>query len=151
LHGDERGSVDRHHNRYNTPFIPCNEKWEKHNAKMLRHLPVILNTLQRSVVETAIRETSENRNWLLLAVNARTNHIHSVVSASCRPEIVLNAFKSNATHKMKTRECWKYNYSPWSDKGSKRYLWTERSVERAVDYVINGQEGKIPDFNDENG
>ena len=28
LHGDERGSVDRKHNRYGTPRIPANEQWQ---------------------------------------------------------------------------------------------------------------------------
>ncbi len=41
---------------------------------------------------------------------------------------------------------WTLEHSPWVDKGSKRYLWNERSVEIAVDYVINGQGGELPDL-----
>ena len=38
--------------------------------------------------------------------------------------------------------------SPWADKGSKRKLWNERSVARAIDYVMNGQGDDLPDFDD---
>src|SRR5262249_42685946 len=33
LHGDERGSTDRHRNQYGTPFIPSNEYWHTYNAR----------------------------------------------------------------------------------------------------------------------
>jgi len=36
--------------------------------------------------------------------------------------------------------------SPWVKKGSKRNLWKERSIERAIDYVINGQGDELPNF-----
>lgn len=72
--------------------------------------------------------------------------MHSVVSAGCYPGRVLNAFKANATRKMKEAGCRIYGHSPWSDGGSNRYLWTERSIERAIDYVNDGQGGPPPDF-----
>lgn len=40
---------------------------------------------------------------------------------------------------------WLHEHSPWADKGSKRHLWTEKSIEIAVDYVINGQGDELPD------
>ena len=48
-----------------------------------------------------VRETCKIRGWVLLALNARTNHIHTVVSANSKPEPVLNAFKANATREMR--------------------------------------------------
>jgi len=38
------------------------------------------------------------------------------------------------------------SHSPWADKGSKRHLWNERSLALAIDYVINGQGGDLPDL-----
>src|SRR5215813_7961433 len=84
-------------------------------------------------VETAIHETCEKRGWLLRAVNVRTNHAHFVVTAPYRPELALTAFKANATRQMREAGCWRYSYSPWADNGSRRYLWTLRHVERAID------------------
>ena len=147
LHGDERSSTDRFHNQYGTPFLSSNEQWQRYNKAALKHPPVKLDAAMRAAAEAAIREACEFRNWLLQAINVRTNHLHTVVSAPCKPEPVMTAFKSNATRKMRETNCWQESHSPWADKGSKRYLWTPRSVERATDYTINGQGDEIPDFN----
>ncbi|MEO8434390.1 MAG: transposase [Pyrinomonadaceae bacterium] len=147
LHGDERGSVDRAHNRYQTPYADPNPRRYQHNQGTLKSEPVILNANQRTSVENAIRETCTRRNWLLRALSARTNHVHTVVSiGEKKPGVALNAFKANATRQMREDGNWPYEHSPWVDKGSKRNLWNERSVERAIDYVINGQGGDLPDF-----
>jgi REP element-mobilizing transposase RayT len=146
LHGDGRGSIDRTHNVYGAELIPPNERWQKHNTHALKYEAVELDAARREAVEEAVRETCTFRNWLLRAVNARTNHVHAVVSASCRPETVLKAFKANATRRMRERGCWTHSHSPWSEGGSRRYLWTERSVEMAVEYVVDCQGGPLPDF-----
>lgn len=147
LHGDERGSVDRFRNQYLTPYIEPNKNWQRHNQKKLKSEPVLLTAVQRQAVETAIRETCGYRGWLLSAINVRTNHVHAVVSiGDVKSERALNDFKSYATRKMRRGGGWKSEQSPWSDKGSKRCLWNERSVELAIDYVINGQGDKLPDF-----
>jgi REP element-mobilizing transposase RayT len=107
----------------------------------------VLNATQRHCVEAAARETCEIRDWHLHAINARTNHVHTVVSTGKKkPEIALNALKANATRKMRENGCWSDTKSPWADKGSNRYLWNEESIVRAVDYVINGQGDNLPDF-----
>jgi len=147
LHGDERGSIDRFHNRYKSPYIVANERWFQHNARTLKGDPVALTAAQRESVARAIRETCAIRNWLLRALNVRINHVHTVVSiGQTKPERALNAFKSNATRQMREDGFWQQQHSPWADKGSKRNLWNERSIERAVDYIINGQGDELPEF-----
>ena len=86
---------------------------------------------------------------VLAWLNVRTNHVHSVVSiGSLKPERALIAFKANATRQMREAGCWEFEYSPWVEKGSKRSLWSERSVALAVDYVLNGQGDDLPDFDE---
>ena len=148
LHGDPRGSIDRHRNRYNSPYIPPNNEWQSYSRRQMRGVPLILQARERRCVESAIRETSEIRQWLLLAVNARTNHVHAVVDTDCVPERVLNAYKANATRLLRANRLWREAFSPWADKGSCRRLWNEQSVARAVDYVLNGQGFNLPDFDD---
>jgi hypothetical protein len=46
---------------------------------------------------------------------------------------------------MRETSCWASERSPWAAGGSKRYLWTERSVERAISYVVDGQGGPLRD------
>ena len=149
LHGDERGSVNRFRNQYKSPRLPAEKKWLETNTKRLRDEPVILGGDQRGCVDAAVHETCKFRKWHLNAINVRTNHAHVVVSTGDRkPELALNAFKANATRKMNEMGCWNRSSSPWADKGSTRYLWNEKSVARAIDYVLNGQGDDLPDFDD---
>src|SRR5437660_9601324 len=140
LHGEERGSVDRrHYNRYGTPGMPPNKRLLAEETMALRHAPVILNREQRTVVEDAIRKVCEQRKYTLHAVNARSNHVHSVVTAPRKPEYVLNSFKSYATRKLRETNLLNESIKPWARHGSTPYLWTEDDVQAAIDYVINGQ------------
>jgi REP element-mobilizing transposase RayT len=147
LHGDDRGSIDRFHNAYKSPYLPANEIWKDNNKAKLKGEPVKLNALRRKACMDAIRKTCEVRKWSLLALNTRTNHIHTVVEIGVKKgELALNAFKANATRQMRQDGCWEFDHSPWAGKGSCRRLWNERSVANAVDYVINGQGGELPVF-----
>lgn len=146
LHGDGRGSVDRFHNAYGTPRLPHDENLRSQMLARMKHVPVELNARRRKAVEDGVKETCELRGWLLKAINVRTNHVHTVVIAGPKPELVLNAFKANATSKMLAANAWQRGLKPWSRHGSTRYLWTEKSLERAVDYVLNGQGDELPDF-----
>jgi len=144
LHGDKRGSIDRFHNRYGDPYIPPNETWQRHNRRQLKRIPFLLGPKERGSAEKAIRETCGIRKWHLQAFNVRTNHVHTVVTANRPPELVLNAFKANATRQLRQDKLWPHSFSPWADKGSKRRLWNERSVANAIDYVLNGQGSDLP-------
>ena len=147
LHGDERGSIDRFHNIYSSPRIAPNQKWHQYNTHKLKRESVLLNAGQRNSVEKSINETCEKRNWILEAVNVRTNHVHVVVKIGMKsPDSALNAFKANATRQMREDGCWQEADSPWADKGSRRRLWNEHSVGLAIDYVIKGQGDELPDF-----
>ncbi|HTH50741.1 MAG TPA: transposase [Pyrinomonadaceae bacterium] len=147
LHGDKRGSTSRHHNIYGTPKLQHDSKWLTTNTGRLKGDPVILTARQRSCVRKAILETCAIREWKLFALNIRTNHVHIVVWApDKKPELVLNAFKANATRVMRERRQWDPDHSPWSDKGSNRYLWTLESRATAVNYVANHQGGDLPEF-----
>ena len=149
LHGDERGSIDRFHNRYQSPYLPPDKQQHDYNTNKLISEPVMLNAASRSATESAVCETCAKRNWQLYAVNVRTNHAHAVVAMGVvKPDMALSAFKANATRWMREHGCWTSGNTPWAAKGSKRYLWTEHSVQRAVDYVMSGQGGLLPDFND---
>ncbi len=140
LHGDERGSIDRrNYNRYGTPDMPANPKVLNDENAELKHRALLLSNAQRQVVELAIREVCDYRDYVLHAVNVRTNHVHSVVSAPCNPEHVMDSFKSYATRKLREAGLLDRNIKPWARHGSTAYLWTEDDVRRAIDYVLNGQ------------
>ncbi|MDI1240844.1 MAG: hypothetical protein PSX80_02845, partial [bacterium] len=58
------------------------------------------------------------------------------------------AFKAYATRKMRERDLWVSDRTPWADKGSERWLWTEISVGRACHYVRYGQGCDLRDFDE---
>jgi len=117
LHGDERGSIDRHNNKYGAPKYPATEHWKEISSARLKRPPVKLDAARRKAVEMAIRETCEKRHWGLFAVNVRTNHAHSVLAIGDKdPELALIALKANATRIMRETGCWPYEHSPWSEK-----------------------------------
>ncbi len=139
LHGDVRGSVTKFNNRYSTPFLEENKLWEAENRNKLKGNPTTLNAEQRKTVEQTIREVCRYKDWVLHAVNVRTNHVHTVVSTGNHSaKAALNAFKAYSTRNLRKCNFWNFEHSPWSDKGSERYLWNEKSMERAIEYVIGG-------------
>jgi len=115
-------------------YLPANEARQTRNHKRLKTDAFMLAAQARRSVETAIRETCSIRKWHLQAFNVRTNHVHTVVTASRKPELVLNALKSNATRRLRGDPLWTYQFSPWADKGSKIRLWNERSVANAINH-----------------
>lgn len=146
-HGDERGSIDRHHNKFKGPRVSPNAIVKRQQDAKLKSEPVSLKGKQRKVVEDAIREVCRHRGWQLFAINVRTNHIHLVVWLPNKmPEAALRDFKAYSTRALRAACLWPFDHSPWVDGGSKRYLWKEDSVSAACDYVVNGQGEDLPDF-----
>ena len=124
-----------------TGHPPCQQmrSCSKMKRSELKHTPVKLKNAQRIAVEEAIREICEHRSYVLRAVNVRTNHVHSVVTAPCKPEHLMDSFKAYATRRLRESGLFSRDIKPWARHGSTPYLWTEEEVERAIDYVINGQ------------
>jgi len=99
-----------------------------------------LNKRQRTIVEQAVREVCKHRRYETRAINVRTNHAHSVVSGLSYPEPILAAFKSYSTRALRAAGLLSDTVKPWARHGSTIYLWKERAVEKAVEYVLLGQD-----------
>jgi REP element-mobilizing transposase RayT len=147
LHGDPRGSVDRAHNIYGTSFISESPGWQNYKKEQMLRPELKLNARMRRSAVKGLRDVCARRNWLIIAVNARTNHIHSVIDVKGHDTTrALAALKANATKRLREDRLWTREETPWAAKGSRRKLWNERSIEQAVDYVLHGQGGDLPDF-----
>ena len=145
LHGSA-GSVDRFHNLYGTPKLPANAKRKQYTRGLLAEDPVSFDTKARRTIKEGIQETCRTRKWKLWAFNCRTNHLHAVVSANCKPEKIVIGFKANATRKMREVNCWRSDRSPWvGGGGSKKYLWTEKELSDAIAYVLYDQGEPLPE------
>lgn len=147
LPGDERGTIDRLHNQYKKPYKQPNDLLLKHSQKRLKNKPFNLNSESCEIIESAIREVCDYRKRLLHAINLRTNHVHLVVSVGeTNPSKALNSFKSYATRRLREKNIWSFEHSPWASRGSRKHLWNEKHLEIAVDYVINGQGNELLEF-----
>ena len=139
MHGDDRGSVDRHHRRYGSPALPPSPRREKIETRLIKQPKVIFDLRQRRAIGLEINETCQFRKWTLWAVNVRTNHVHCVLTANCSAKGAMAALKANATRAMREDGCWEEILSPWSRGGSTKYIWTEEELSNAIAYVVEGQ------------
>ena len=115
--------------------------------EQMAETPVILIEAQRAIVNRTICRHCEIRAWRLHAVNCRSNHCHTVVTATGHDgEQVRDQLKSWGTRKLKEhqrslgiaeaklREHW------WTRKGSVRCLFDEESLEAAIIYTQESQD-----------
>jgi len=141
--------MDRKHNAYSTPKIPSSKSFENSDRKQLKDPRITLNAKQRAVVEKAVRGVCDYRRYVLRALNVRTNHAHSVVTAMCKPEPVLDAFKSYSTRALRRAGLIGASQRPWARHGSTIYLWKERDVAKAIEYVMLGQGDELFSLDDD--
>lgn len=140
LPGDERGWVRyRHGWQMPDPALVLEAQ-----AKMTEDT-CILDIGERVLVEKTIAEHCRIRDWKLHAVNCRSNHVHAVVTADRTPEEVRDQLKAWCTRKLKDgqreRQRGPLRKKWWAERGSQRYVNDEVSLEAAIRYVLDGQEG----------
>ena len=96
LPGDLRGWI-----KSGVPGIrPPDPEIEQSAREKMAEPPVILTKEQRELTEQAIVEHCRIRGWILHAVNARSNHVHVVVTANCEPDVVRNQLKAWCSRKL---------------------------------------------------
>ncbi len=141
LHGDPRGSVDRAHNTFGTPRLEPDPERQAAEAARMVDPPIELSESDRQLVEATVGEVAAHRGWTLVAVAVRSNHVHMVVeNPGCRPEKVMNDFKAWTTRRLREAGRWPTDTHGWTRHGSTRYLWNERQVAAAAEYVQEAQD-----------
>lgn len=149
LHGEAKLSVDRHgFNVYKTPRREANTDLENLMSQNLKQNPFLFDETRRKNVETTIAEVCKHRDYQLLAVNVRTNHIHAVISVRVKPKLVAEAFKSYSTRRLREGLLINRETKVWARGNSRRYLWKPRHVALAIEYVLYGQGDVIADISD---
>jgi len=106
----------------------------------LKHKVVLLSSSQRLVVEHECRRHCGHRGWRMWAVNARTTHVHIVVSApGYSGRTVRDQLKANCTRGL--REQWPvFRDRPvWTVSGDWDCINSEEDLESVCQYVVEGQ------------
>ncbi len=141
LYGDERGSVDDEHNAYGTPYIPPDKGRVAGLHRRMGHPPFRLTKAARDLVTNTIEEHCRQRGWELLAVNARSNHVHVVVGfAGVAPEMMMGEWKAWSSRRLRERGLAGPGQTVWTRHGSTRYVWKKRDLDPVVAYVVEGQD-----------
>jgi REP element-mobilizing transposase RayT len=136
LHGDDTGSVDPRHNLPGSRLLEAFPQRVEAERQFMDQTPYVLDSSSRVVVLDAMREVCEHRRWKLLAAHVRTNHVHSIVESEESPEKIMSAFKAYASRKLNRLEP---NRKRWARHGSTRWLWKDRDVRSAIQYVVEEQ------------
>jgi hypothetical protein len=143
LPGDQRGWVEyRRGWRLPDPIL------ELEAAARMTEDACWLDPEQRKRVEAQVLETCTVRGWHLWAVNCRTNHLHAVLTADRKPEIVRAQLKAWCTRRLKELDEARRVQNPalplrenwWAERGSQRYVNDHDGLEAATLYVRDGQD-----------
>lgn len=105
-----------------------------------------LNPQQRERVHVQVAETCQHKQWVLHAVNCRTNHIHVVLSSIAAPTTIREQLKAWCTRRLKEQQLaagvsrrdgrtkW------WTERGSIRWIFREDDLAAAISYVRDQQD-----------
>lgn len=142
LHG-EPGAVDRRRNVHDTPTIPRNQIFADWNRDEMKQPQMILTGEQRRVIAESIERTCEAKQWTMLALNVRTNHVHVVVAAELEPERIMTTLKAWGTRSLRENAIVASDARLWARHGSTIHLRREDEVSRARWYVTDMQDKPV--------
>ncbi len=119
---------------------PRLESWR---AQRLKYSIQLLDDDCRSVVESTVGKHCDIRSWHLWIVNARTNHVHVVVTAnSHRGDIVRDQLKANCTNSLRDRYMIFHDRPIWTVGGDWQCINSEDELHCVIEYVRDAQDRK---------
>ena len=135
LPGDARGWRDSRRG----PQLPDPRlEWEA--REKMKFTEVRLRPHDRVTVEQSIQSHCQHRGWVLHAVNARSNHVHCVVSGNEKPQTIRDQLKANCTAQLRTQSNPLVVERTWTKKGDCTVLFTEDEFYNAVRYTLEAQD-----------
>ena len=142
LPGDARGWVKKGQ----WTVQPPDPDLDRQARERMAEPPVLLTPEQRSLVEQTIADHCRHRGWVLHAVQARTNHVHVVVTADRDPDEVRDQFKAWCSRKLSDAAglvrtvAKKAGRRRWfTEGGDKELIDNEQYLTNAIQYVLEGQ------------
>jgi REP element-mobilizing transposase RayT len=142
LPGDWRGWVKKGSSK----IQPADPDLERSARERMAETVVLLTPEQRALVESTSADHCRIRGWVLHAVNARTNHVHVVVTAKCEPDEVREQFKAWCSRKLSDAAgltkvvAKKAGRRHWfTEGGDAEAIQDEEYLCNAIRYVLDGQ------------
>ncbi len=131
LQGDERGWRKRRHGEQ--PPEPTMAQWR---GDRLSHPVILLSLRQRTVVEAECRLHSDHRGWKVWEINARSNHVHVVVTAVGHSgKVVRDQLKANGTRGLREHHAEFRERPVWTVGGDWQCINNEEELDTVCEYV----------------
>ena len=134
LPGDQRGWQSKD----DVGVQPPSRRFESTAKGRMKEGPFLLTKKDRCAVADTVKSHCQIRGWLLHAVNARSNHVHVVVSATCDPDTIVEQFKAWSSRKLKSDHSVRKRF--WTEGSSKRWINHEDDLDSAIEYVLEAQD-----------
>jgi REP element-mobilizing transposase RayT len=140
LPGDPRGSFDRE-----GIYIVPDERRRQAAEELMTEDMVHLTPEERAIVDAVIVQHCTIRGWVLHARNARTNHVHVVVSAPVDGERVRAELKKWASVRLSEHAGLPASTGSdgarrwWTEKGNIEEVWDDRHLNASIIYVTEAQ------------
>jgi REP element-mobilizing transposase RayT len=135
----QTGAITRTQNQFGAPLPLPDARKEQQSRKLTTQEPYLLGVTQRQVVLNSVQEVCFFHGWSLLAAHVRSNHVHVVTTANCRPERVMNALKAYSSRALNRFALDGPDRRRLARHGSTQYLWTDVAIATAVQYVVREQ------------
>ena len=137
LTGDERGWC----RSGKGDVQPPNELFTEMAATEMKETAFTLSRDERLKAGKTIMRHCKIRSWILHAINARSNHVHIVVTApGYGAKTVRDQFKAWCSRDLKA--CNQGRDRFWTEGGSCRWINQEDDLESAIVYVKDAQDRK---------
>jgi REP element-mobilizing transposase RayT len=143
LQGRKAGWVDRQHNVFGSAILQGDAVRERWQRQRMRQSEYVLDAARRVIVLRTLIEVSSHRMWRVWAAHVRSNHLHVVVTAPCKPEKAMSDFKSWGSRRLREAFEERADRERWTEHGSTKYLWNDDALTKAVKYVVAGQGGPM--------
>ena len=129
-----RRVIDHDHG---TPTAADSPGLEGYVRSVMRAAPVVLSPVQADAVLAQLHETARFRGRVVVAVAVLATHVHLVFGAPGLPDSarMLADWKGYASRALSLLTPEAVDSVWWAEKGSKRRLLDENSVNRATSYV----------------
>ena len=146
LQGDERGWRRRRKGEQ----LPQRRLAQWHRNR-LKHEVRVLSPEHRSIVERECQRHCDHRGWKLWEVNARSNHVHVVVTAvGYSGTTVRDQLKANCTRGLREHGTGFHDRPVWTVGGDWACINSEDELEPVCEYVREGQDRMEFKYRDEN-
>jgi hypothetical protein len=134
--------VDEGHNEFGMPRLAPDQRRFHRARREMTDEPLVLSAIARKIVDRVMREHCAIRDWDLRSLAVRSNHVHTVIASPIiRPETIVKQLKDWGTRRLRSHQIVGPTRKVWADHGSMIYLFEPGSLERAIEYVREMQDG----------